>query len=412
MVPLCRVTRALRNAQTEPPRPLSAGACRRVMQVAAETAGGSGRPHAHRLRLLVSVVRACPTPKRAGGQGSPDPLQLTVDASGDTLHPRRGQDLRMALSQGPGRRVDLARARMTCWRSSSCERLSEHPVEQDFIRGYRHLADERVCRLRKRLSTSPKGRAAASRPSSVRMRSRRSPLHAFIGAGLQISGSCVPGQLPRMPAARSLLADERPRNRTAARPDQASACRRSVSAPTAGTPARRTRPALETRLAAALDAGMGFFDTAEVYSFGRSETALGQAARTDGRPVLVASKFAPLPHRLTAAQFESALEKTLARLGRESLDLYYLHFPYSPVGVSTWMRAMARRCQGRQDPGRGNQQLQRGADEQGRRRAGPLRHAARRQRSPVQPPALQSRDQWRPRCLSPDGRGAGRLPAD
>ena len=86
---------------------------------------------------------------------------------------------------------------------------------------------------------------------------------------------------------------------------------------------------------------MGFFDTAEVYSFGRSETALGQAARTDGRPVLVASKFAPLPHRLTAAQFESALKKTLARLGRESLDLYYLHFPYSPVGVSTWMRAMA-----------------------------------------------------------------------
>ena len=94
-------------------------------------------------------------------------------------------------------------------------------------------------------------------------------------------------------------------------------------------------------LAAALDAGMGFFDTAEVYSLGRSETALGQAARADGRPVLVASKFAPLPHRLTAAQFESALEKTLARLGRESLDLYYLHFPYSPVGVSTWMRAMA-----------------------------------------------------------------------
>jgi aryl-alcohol dehydrogenase-like predicted oxidoreductase len=94
-------------------------------------------------------------------------------------------------------------------------------------------------------------------------------------------------------------------------------------------------------LAAALDAGMGFFDTAEVYSFGRSETALGQAARADGRPVLVASKFAPLPHRLTATQFESALEKTLARLGRDALDLYYLHFPYSPIGLGAWMRAMA-----------------------------------------------------------------------
>src|SRR5215469_18778413 len=94
-------------------------------------------------------------------------------------------------------------------------------------------------------------------------------------------------------------------------------------------------------LAAALDAGTGFFDTAELYSLGRSEMALGQAARQDGRPVLLASKFAPLPHRVTTAQFASALDRTLERLGRDSLDLYYLHFPFSPLGVGTWMRAMA-----------------------------------------------------------------------
>jgi aryl-alcohol dehydrogenase-like predicted oxidoreductase len=98
---------------------------------------------------------------------------------------------------------------------------------------------------------------------------------------------------------------------------------------------------LRDTLAAALDTGMGFFDTAEVYSAGRSETALGEAARQDGRPVLIASKFAPLPYRVTAAQFGSALDKTLERLGRDSLDLYYLHFPYSPLGVGAWMRAMA-----------------------------------------------------------------------
>jgi hypothetical protein len=45
---------------------------------------------------------------------------------------------------------------------------------------------------------------------------------------------------------------------------------------------------------------------------------------------------------VSTAQFASALDKTLARLGRDSLDLYYLHFPYSPRGVGTWMRAMAR----------------------------------------------------------------------
>ena len=95
-------------------------------------------------------------------------------------------------------------------------------------------------------------------------------------------------------------------------------------------------------LSAALDAGMGFFDTAEAYSSGRSELALCEAARQDGRPVLLASKFAPSRHRVTTAQFASALDKTLERLGRDSLDLYYLHFPRSLRSVGTWMRAMAR----------------------------------------------------------------------
>jgi aryl-alcohol dehydrogenase-like predicted oxidoreductase len=94
-------------------------------------------------------------------------------------------------------------------------------------------------------------------------------------------------------------------------------------------------------LAAALDMGTGFFDTAEIYNHGRSEIALGEAARQDGRPVLLASKFAPFPHRVTAAQFASALDKTLERLGRDSLDLYYLHFPSSLRGVGAWMRGMA-----------------------------------------------------------------------
>jgi aryl-alcohol dehydrogenase-like predicted oxidoreductase len=102
------------------------------------------------------------------------------------------------------------------------------------------------------------------------------------------------------------------------------------------------RARLGDTLAAALDARMGFFDTAEIYHHGRSETALGEAARQDGRPVLLASKFAPFRQRVTAAQFASALEKTLARLGRDSLDLYYLHYPSSLRGVGAWMRAMAR----------------------------------------------------------------------
>jgi aryl-alcohol dehydrogenase-like predicted oxidoreductase len=98
---------------------------------------------------------------------------------------------------------------------------------------------------------------------------------------------------------------------------------------------------LQQSLAAAVDTGTGFFDTAEIYSQGRSEIALGAAARHDGRPVLLASKFAPSARRVTATQFAAALDRTLERLGRDSLDLYYLHFPSALRGVGSWMRAMA-----------------------------------------------------------------------
>ena len=123
--------------------------------------------------------------------------------------------------------------------------------------------------------------------------------------------------------------------------------RSGISVPALGVGTNRwnsdasDRARFRDTLATALDAGMGFFDTAEVYNHGRSEIALGEAARQDGRPVLLASKFAPFRHRVTAAQFTSALGKTLERLGRDSLDLYYLHSPYSLRGVGAWMRAMA-----------------------------------------------------------------------
>jgi aryl-alcohol dehydrogenase-like predicted oxidoreductase len=57
--------------------------------------------------------------------------------------------------------------------------------------------------------------------------------------------------------------------------------------------------------------------------------------------VVVATKFAPYPYRVTAARLSRALERSLGRLGLESIDLYYLHFPFSPVSVGTWMNAMA-----------------------------------------------------------------------
>lgn len=102
-----------------------------------------------------------------------------------------------------------------------------------------------------------------------------------------------------------------------------------------------TKSELLAVLRTSVDSGVSFFDTAEVYSFGRSEEMLGQCCKEDGRPVVVASKFLPYPNRFTSAQFERALDATLKRIGRQSVDLYYLHFPFSLVRIEAWMDRMA-----------------------------------------------------------------------
>lgn len=120
-----------------------------------------------------------------------------------------------------------------------------------------------------------------------------------------------------------------------------------VSVPALGVGTNRwgSRAADQTRLDAtyseALNTGVGFFDTAEVYNSGRSEKAIGSAAREDRRPALVASKFAPFPQRISPSQLTAALDRTLERLQRDSIDLYYLHFPFSVRGVGSWMKPMA-----------------------------------------------------------------------
>jgi len=98
---------------------------------------------------------------------------------------------------------------------------------------------------------------------------------------------------------------------------------------------------LEATYSTSLDCGIVFFDSAEAYSAGRSERILGRCFGRDPRPVVLASKFAPYPTRFRVTQLDRALEATLARMGRDSIDLYYLHFPYSLVRIEAWMDRMA-----------------------------------------------------------------------
>ncbi|MEP7292836.1 MAG: aldo/keto reductase [Chloroflexota bacterium] len=92
---------------------------------------------------------------------------------------------------------------------------------------------------------------------------------------------------------------------------------------------------------ASLDAGITFYDTAELYGFGTSEKLLGRFIRETNASVLVATKFLPYPWRVFKGQLMSALRGSLRRLGLPSVDLYQIHFPSPPIGVETWANALA-----------------------------------------------------------------------
>lgn len=82
-------------------------------------------------------------------------------------------------------------------------------------------------------------------------------------------------------------------------------------------------------LDAALEGGVNFFDTADVYGDGRSESLIGRFLRERKRQVFVATKLgrtsALYPNDYTEANVRAATEASLRRLGLEALDLTQLH---------------------------------------------------------------------------------------
>src|SRR5579864_25289 len=62
-------------------------------------------------------------------------------------------------------------------------------------------------------------------------------------------------------------------------------------------------------------AGITFFDTAEIYGRGLSESMLGPLVQAERSEVTVATKFAPFPYRVTASTLPKALDASLKRLG-------------------------------------------------------------------------------------------------
>lgn len=93
---------------------------------------------------------------------------------------------------------------------------------------------------------------------------------------------------------------------------------------------------------AALEAGVTFFDTAEVYGFGLSEKLLGQFIKQAQKPVQIATKFGPLPWRFTGQSVSDALTDSLKRLQLERIELYQVHWPFTfLLSQETLMNALA-----------------------------------------------------------------------
>jgi aryl-alcohol dehydrogenase-like predicted oxidoreductase len=100
----------------------------------------------------------------------------------------------------------------------------------------------------------------------------------------------------------------------------------------------------------ALELGVTFFDTADMYGFGHNEELVGKALAGRRDDVVVATKFgiyldgdAPGGRgvRGDAAYVRQACDASLARLGFDHIDLYYQHRPDTSVPIEETVGAMA-----------------------------------------------------------------------
>jgi len=78
---------------------------------------------------------------------------------------------------------------------------------------------------------------------------------------------------------------------------------------------------------ASVDAGITFFDTAEVYGLGESERLIGQFCKQTSQPVQIATKYFPLPWRWNRSAIADALTASLERLQTKQISLYQIHWP-------------------------------------------------------------------------------------
>jgi aryl-alcohol dehydrogenase-like predicted oxidoreductase len=95
---------------------------------------------------------------------------------------------------------------------------------------------------------------------------------------------------------------------------------------------------------AALEAGVNFFDTADVYGGGLSETFIGRALGNRRSQAIIATKFGHhMPEQgkgASPAYIRQAVDASLRRLGTDYIDLYQLHTPDSETPIADTLGAL------------------------------------------------------------------------
>jgi aryl-alcohol dehydrogenase-like predicted oxidoreductase len=103
--------------------------------------------------------------------------------------------------------------------------------------------------------------------------------------------------------------------------------------------------ATATVVHAALDAGINFFDTADIYGGTKSEEFLGRALRGRRAEAVIATKFGiklneERPGGARPAYIRQAAEDSLRRLGIDCIDLYQLHRPDPDTPIADTLGAL------------------------------------------------------------------------
>ncbi len=99
----------------------------------------------------------------------------------------------------------------------------------------------------------------------------------------------------------------------------------------------------------AVDLGINFFDTADVYGFGHSEKILAKALGTKKKDVVIATKFGvrwnDIGKRwkdISPEYLTIALENSLKRLEVDCISLYQIHWPDDKTKIEDVMTALLK----------------------------------------------------------------------